>query len=103
MLDQAVDIFRVAREQADANAGADKELVAGADKRATKQRQQLIGHCGGVAVTRQLGQQDDELVAAMSGYRVYLAQYRTQAFADQLQQAVADRMAEAVVDLLEAV
>ena len=57
----------------------------------------------GVGRLRHLGEQDQELVAAVAAHRVRFAHRRREAMRRQLEHLVADRVAERVVDLLEVV
>ena len=103
VLDQGGDVEAVLGVEADADAGADEELVVVELERCAEAFEQFLRDLFGVLRLVQAGQQDDEFVAAETGHGVDIAQLQFQACGDGLEQLVADRVAEAVVDLLETV
>ncbi len=100
--DQHVQIGRILREQADADAAGDEQFVARHGERLLEQGHQLLGHVGG-AWTAHVFQQHDEFVAAQARQRIAFAQAGGQLPRHLLEEQVAHMVAEGVVDVLEAV
>jgi hypothetical protein len=101
--DQDVGVGPVAREQGDADAHA-HPVLALADPAGLGERvDDLRGDPRRVVLPLDVGQRDQELVAAEPRQQVALAQRAEQALADVPQQLVAHGVAQRVVDALEAV
>ena len=102
---QRVGVVRIVRVDRDADRGADLELGVGDRKRLQQRRLDLLGdRLGGQPrVAVEVGQQDQELVAALAREQVGRAHDAAQAHRDPPQQLVAGGVAERVVDGLEVV
>ncbi|MNN05988.1 hypothetical protein D3C81_1187670 [compost metagenome] len=102
--DQLGHFLAVVGEQADADAGANEQLMAtaGAERllqevdQILRHRRRLFGMVDGL-------QHQQELVAAQAGEHVLGADALAQSAGDQHQQLVPDRMTETVVDPLETI
>ena len=88
---------------ADAQAPRERERVRADLRRHGQRVDDLPRDRGGVARLRHLGEEDDELVAAVAAHRVRFAHRVLEAARRQLQHLVADRVTERIVDLLEVV
>ena len=91
----------VLREDGDANAGVDGQLVPADQLRGAQGRETLIGHQVGVAPIRDLRQQDRELVTAQTSEGVLGAQAAPQPLRNHDEHPVSDFVPKAVVDVLE--
>ena len=113
MLQKGLGVGRVVGEEADADRGADEDLDAGDDEwsqqcAADLPRDDRGGFAGVlgvvlVAVRLDVGEEDEELVASLSGDHVGGSRRAPKASRDGAQELVAGRVAEAVVDQLEVV
>nr|WP_239002945.1 hypothetical protein [Rhodovastum atsumiense] len=102
-LEQRIGIDPIRRREADADAGADDDLVALQLERRAERLDHPAGQAGSVLRLVHVGLDDGELVATEPRQRVGLAQQLLQSGGNGAQQRVAHRMAERVVDFLEAV
>jgi hypothetical protein len=102
-LDQRDRVVAVLGIDADAEARRHRDAVRPDQRRRLQRLDHLLRDRGGVARLGELGEQDDELVAAVAADRVRLAHRRFEPPRRELQHLIADGVAERVVDLLEAV
>ena len=102
-VDQRHRVGTVLGIDADAQAARERQRVAADVGRQRQRVEDLLGDGSGIAGARHLGEQDDELVAAVPAHRVRLAHRGLETAGGELQDPIADRVAERVVDLLEVV
>ena len=88
VLQQGVGLKTVAGVDGDADAGRHVQLVLAQVEGIAERPQQLAGDAHGVGFALQLGQQDGELVAALAGDGVALADGVLQALGDELEELV---------------
>ena len=100
---QRVGIVLAGPAEAHADAGADVAALAVEDQRLAQGLGQAARHPERVALARDAGQQDGELVAAEAGHDVGRTQHAAQPLGDAAEQAIAGAVAERVVDDLEVV
>jgi hypothetical protein len=100
---QLLHVGAVGRVHGDADAGAERDLLAGMRPGLVDRVQNAVGHVDGVFVARDARLQDRKFVAAKAGDRVDVAHDRAQPVGDLDEELVADLVTETVVDVLEAV
>ena len=86
-----------------ADAGANEALSAIDLKRVGQQREDLLGHLGGLRRVLQTSQQHHELIPAESRHRIAFPHASAQAVGNHTQKLVAASMSQRVIDTLESV
>ncbi len=102
-LEQVPGVLAVLGELADADAGADPQVVPFDLERRAQRSQHLLGHRLDVMLRLHHGQADHKFVSAQARDDVALPQSGSQTRRNRLQQTVAHLMSEGVVHVLETV
>ena len=87
----------------DADARAERDLLAGVRPGLVDRVQNAVGHINSVFVARDARLQDREFVTAEAGDRVGVTHDRAQSVGDLDEELVADLVTQSVVDVFEAV
>ena len=103
MAHQLLSGLAMVGKNGDADAGRDEDFVVVQLERLVQSIEHLVGHPAGVVAIGDVRENQGELVAAMPGQRIALAQAHLQARGDFLQQQVAVEVAEGIIDDLEAI
>ena len=100
---QLLGVQSIAGEHADADAGADKQLMPVDIERAFHDLQHLLRKPGGLARVLTAVDQHGELITAQPGHGKAFAEHPEQTLGHRLEQQVTDVVAQAVIDDLEVI